>query len=474
MDAADDPEAVSRFAGRMHVESHRLTRWCRRSSTSPGSRSTTPCTSPSPSTSGRGRRGDRPLPPVGAEARDIERARRRDRAAGVRGRRPAHHRGRQPGRQRHQLPARTRVAAPVRRRREPGRDRRDRPGIGIPRRTGAHLRAVLPVDPARSRATGGTGLGLAIVKHVCRQPRRGVTRLELEGQGSTLHPAPARGPGPHENRSRRLSAATDLSRGSYGTSTSPARQGPSGDRPWTSRDVNDVRDARTLANVVSTSPDVRTSATATAIVGVSPTRRIPGASRLHGSLPGPCPTHTRDLPDDAHPGRRGRGVVLRPPVLPAAPGGLRRGGRRARAGRPRRVRPRRAPTSCCSTSCCPGCPAPRSAVSCATAGTCRSSCSPPRTARSTRWWASSSAPTTTSPSRTRRASCVARIRRRAAPPCRAGRAAAGRPLEAGPVRMDVERHVVTVAPTRSPARSRSSSCSSCCCATPAGCSPGCS
>ena len=45
-------------------------------------------------------------------------------------------------------------------------------------------------------------------------------------------------------------------------------------------------------------------------------------------------------------------------------------------------------------------------------------------------------------------------------------------LEAGPVRMDVERHVVSVdgrAGRR--CRSRSSSCSRCCCATPAGCSP---
>ena len=45
-------------------------------------------------------------------------------------------------------------------------------------------------------------------------------------------------------------------------------------------------------------------------------------------------------------------------------------------------------------------------------------------------------------------------------------------LEAGPVRMDVERHVVAVrrrAGRR--CRSRSSTCSSSCCATPAGCSP---
>ena len=42
-------------------------------------------------------------------------------------------------------------------------------------------------------------------------------------------------------------------------------------------------------------------------------------------------------------------------------------------------------------------------------------------------------------------------------------------LEAGPVRMDVERHVVTVDGPSSGCRSRSSSCSRCSCATPAAC-----
>ena len=42
-------------------------------------------------------------------------------------------------------------------------------------------------------------------------------------------------------------------------------------------------------------------------------------------------------------------------------------------------------------------------------------------------------------------------------------------LEAGPVRMDVERHTVSVAGRATRCRSRSSSCSRCCCATPAAC-----
>ena len=42
------------------------------------------------------------------------------------------------------------------------------------------------VDPARSRATGGTGLGLAIVKHVCANHGGEVTVWSSEGNGSTF------------------------------------------------------------------------------------------------------------------------------------------------------------------------------------------------------------------------------------------------------------------------------------------------
>jgi two-component system, OmpR family, sensor histidine kinase SenX3 len=42
------------------------------------------------------------------------------------------------------------------------------------------------VDPARSRATGGTGLGLAIVRHVCVNHGGEVTVWSTEGAGSTF------------------------------------------------------------------------------------------------------------------------------------------------------------------------------------------------------------------------------------------------------------------------------------------------
>ena len=45
-DAADDPEAVRRFAGRMQHESERLPGWSRSSSSCPGCRATTRCEAP--------------------------------------------------------------------------------------------------------------------------------------------------------------------------------------------------------------------------------------------------------------------------------------------------------------------------------------------------------------------------------------------------------------------------------------------
>ncbi len=124
-----------------------------------------------------------------------------------------------------------------------------------------------------------------------------------------------------------------------------------------------------------------------------------------------APSQQRVDPVTRSPGRRGRGVLLRRPGLHAAQGGLRgrrrrrpaptpstpvrAARRRPRAARPhaaRHVRHRGVPQTCGQRS------------------RCRSSWSPRRTARSTRSSGSSSAPTTTSPSRSPRASCVARIR----------------------------------------------------------------
>ena len=60
-------------------------------------------------------------------------------------------------------------------------------GVGIPQAEQDRIfERFYRIDPARSRVTGGTGLGLAIVKHVCANHGGEVTLWSVPGQGSTF------------------------------------------------------------------------------------------------------------------------------------------------------------------------------------------------------------------------------------------------------------------------------------------------
>jgi two-component system sensor histidine kinase SenX3 len=84
-------------------------------------------------------------------------------------------------------PPGTRVAVGTRRREGYAEISVSDQGIGIPE---TDLERVFErfyrSDPARSRATGGTGLGLAIVKHIATNHGGGVSVWSVEGSGSTF------------------------------------------------------------------------------------------------------------------------------------------------------------------------------------------------------------------------------------------------------------------------------------------------
>ena len=200
-DAADDPVAVRRFAGRM------LT----------GVRPPVPA----------GAADHRALPAPGRRpARRAGRGRRRRRrrrggrrvrrstptradikivTGGVQGLKVLRQRGagarrrRQPGRQRRRLLRRRLDRARLDQ--EPtGRWSRSRSSTRASASPSGELDRIFErfyrVDPARHRSTGGTGLGLSIVKHVAATHGGEIRVWSVEGQGSTftLHPA-ARQPG---------------------------------------------------------------------------------------------------------------------------------------------------------------------------------------------------------------------------------------------------------------------------------------
>lgn len=211
MDAADDPEAVERFAGRMQIEATRLTNLVQELIDLSRVQNDDPLEDAEPVR----------VDELVAEA--IDRCRHQ-------GRHQADHHGRQCGGgpvgtsdeggggrragtadlqiwgNRGQLaaalgnlvenavnysPARTRVGIAARKVPAPGGDLIEvavtDQGIGISEKDRERIfERFYRVDPARSRHTGGTGLGLAIVKHVAASHGGEVTVWSSEGQGSTF------------------------------------------------------------------------------------------------------------------------------------------------------------------------------------------------------------------------------------------------------------------------------------------------
>ena len=188
-DAADDPDAVRRFAGRMRQEASRLTNLVQDIITLSRIQAAEPVPDPTAV----------PLDAVIAEALDRCRMKANargialadvgDRGLGVHGDEDllitairnllenavAY------------SPERTRVVVTTRRAADRVEISVEDQGIGIPARDLQRIfERFYRVDPARSRATGGTGLGLAIVKHVMAAHGGTVTVRSVEGAGSTF------------------------------------------------------------------------------------------------------------------------------------------------------------------------------------------------------------------------------------------------------------------------------------------------
>jgi two-component system sensor histidine kinase SenX3 len=188
-DAADDPDAVRRFAGRMRQEAARLTNLVQDIITLSRIQAAEPVPDPMAV----------PVDAVVAEA--LDRCRMKANARGIaladEGDRGLHLLGDEDlliTAIRNLLenavaysPERTRVVVTTRRDGDRVEISVADQGIGIPERDLQRIfERFYRVDPARSRATGGTGLGLAIVKHVTAAHGGSVTVRSAEGSGSTF------------------------------------------------------------------------------------------------------------------------------------------------------------------------------------------------------------------------------------------------------------------------------------------------
>ncbi|MEV0041654.1 ATP-binding protein [Streptomyces sp. NPDC050804] len=193
MDASDDPEAVTRFAGRMQIEATRLTNLVQELIDLSRVQNDDPLEDAEPV------RVDELVAEAIDRSRHAASTKQITMASGgtvhlhVWGNRGqlAAALGNLVENAVNYSPARTRVGIAAHRVSATGGDLIEiavtDQGIGISEKDRERIfERFYRVDPARSRATGGTGLGLAIVKHVAASHGGEVTVWSSEGQGSTF------------------------------------------------------------------------------------------------------------------------------------------------------------------------------------------------------------------------------------------------------------------------------------------------
>ena len=203
MDAADDPEAVERFAGRMQIEATRLTNLVQELIDLSRVQNDDPLEDAEPvrvdelvaeaMDRSRHQASHKQITMVAGGTAELQIWGNRGQLAAALGNLVEN--------AVNYSPARTRVGIAARRIAAPGGGGASQAfgtgemievavtdqGIGISDKDKERIfERFYRVDPARSRATGGTGLGLAIVKHVAASHGGEVTVWSSEGQGSTF------------------------------------------------------------------------------------------------------------------------------------------------------------------------------------------------------------------------------------------------------------------------------------------------
>lgn len=188
-DAADDPEAVQRFAGRMHAESERLGRLVQQVIELSRLQDDDPLDEPMPVPADRVVQQAFEASRTDADARQVELVHDGERDLVLLGNREqlAVAVGNLVSNAVTYSPEGSRVVVATKEADTMVEISVSDQGIGIPARELDRIfERFYRVDPARHRSTGGTGLGLSIVKHVAATHGGDVRVWSMEGQGSTF------------------------------------------------------------------------------------------------------------------------------------------------------------------------------------------------------------------------------------------------------------------------------------------------